>query len=80
MPISKLTQAAALAAMAVFAAPALGQAYPTKPIRIVAPSTPGDAPDVIARLVADKLSVALGQQVVVDNRPGARVASGAYLR
>ena len=71
MPISKLTQAAALAAMAVLAAPALGQAYPTKPIRIVAPSTPGDAPDVIARLVADKLSVALGQQVVVENRPGA---------
>jgi len=69
--ISKLTQVAALAAMAAFAAPALGQAYPTKPIRIVAPSTPGDAPDVIARLVADKLSVALGQQVVVENRPGA---------
>ncbi len=69
--ISKVMEAAALAAMAAFAAPALGQAYPTKPIRIVAPSTPGDAPDVIARLVADKLSVALGQQVVVDNKPGA---------
>jgi len=69
--ISKVMQAAALAAMVVCAAPALGQAYPTKPIRIVAPSTPGDAPDVIARLVADKLSVALGQQVVVDNKPGA---------
>ena len=71
MPIAKMVQAAALAAMVVTAAPALGQAYPTKPIRIVAPSTPGDAPDVIARLVADKLSVALGQQVVVDNKPGA---------
>ena len=71
MQISKVMQAAALAAMVVCAAPALGQAYPTKPIRIVAPSTPGDAPDVIARLVADKLSVALGQQVVVDNKPGA---------
>jgi len=69
--IVKAMQAAALAAMVATAAPALGQAYPTKPIRIVAPSTPGDAPDVIARLVADKLSVALGQQVVVDNKPGA---------
>jgi len=69
--IVKVMQAAALAAMVATAAPALGQAYPTKPIRIVAPSTPGDAPDVIARLVADKLSVALGQQVVVDNKPGA---------
>ena len=71
MRISKMMHVAALAAVVVAAAPALGQAYPTKPIRIVAPSTPGDAPDVIARLVADKLSAALGQQVVVDNKPGA---------
>ncbi|MFO1322782.1 MAG: tripartite tricarboxylate transporter substrate binding protein [Burkholderiales bacterium] len=64
------------AAFAVLAAvaPLAGaqQPWPTaKPIRIVAPSTPGDAPDVIARLVADKLSVALGTQVVVENKPGA---------
>jgi tripartite-type tricarboxylate transporter receptor subunit TctC len=56
---------------AAFAAIASAQSYPAKPIRLVAPSTPGDAPDVIARLVADKLSTALGQQVVVENRPGA---------
>ncbi|MFO1395982.1 MAG: tripartite tricarboxylate transporter substrate binding protein [Burkholderiales bacterium] len=60
----------ALASIALAPA-AFGQAWPTKPIKLVAPSTPGDAPDVIARMVAEKLSGALGQQVVVENRPGA---------
>src|SRR6185369_7319127 len=55
------------------------QAYPTKSIRLVAPSTPGDAPDVIARLVAERLSVALGQQVVVENRPGAGGVVGSEI-
>ena len=50
---------------------AVAQAWPTKPIKIVAPSTPGDAPDVIARMIADKLTPVLGQQVVVENKPGA---------
>jgi len=46
-------------------------AWPSRPIRIVAPSTPGDAPDVIARILAERLLVALGTQVFVENHPGA---------
>ncbi|HEY4858400.1 MAG TPA: hypothetical protein VII14_00505, partial [Xanthobacteraceae bacterium] len=45
--------------------------YPSRPITLVAPSTPGSAPDVLARIVARSLSEQLGQQVVVLNRPGA---------
>lgn len=47
------------------------QAWPSRPVTLVAPSTPGSAPDVLARVVAQKLSEQLGQQVVVLNRPGA---------
>jgi tripartite-type tricarboxylate transporter receptor subunit TctC len=68
-----------LAIAAAFTTLASAQPYPAKPIRLVAPSTPGDAPDVIARLVADKLSAALGQQVVVENRPGAGGVVGSDL-
>jgi len=71
---------AILAVMVMAAAGHAGaQSYPAKPIRLVAPSTPGDAPDVIARLVAERLSVALGQQVVVENRPGAGGVVGSEI-
>ncbi len=46
-------------------------AYPTKPIRVIAPYPPGGTTDVVCRIMAQKLTEALGRQVVVENRPGA---------
>ncbi len=47
------------------------QAYPSKPIKIIVPFTPGSATDVMGRIVGERLSAAFGQPVIVDNRPGA---------
>ena len=59
------------------AAPVLAQEYPNKPIKLIIPYPPGGATDVIGRIVALKMSEALGQQLIVDNRAGATGSIGA---
>ena len=79
--ISRTTLAWLLAAAALFAAPAAfaqgAAGYPSKPIRIVVTFTTGGAPDILARLIGDRLTADWGQPVVVDNKPGAGGNTGA---
>ena len=69
---------AAITATSLFERPAFALDYPTRPIHLVVGFPPGTAPDIVARLVSEALSENLGQQLVIDNRPGAagNIATG----
>ena len=73
----RLLRAAAAAAVAMIScAPAPAQDYPTRSITLIVPYPAGGGVDALARVVAEKFSVALGQQVVVDNRAGGSALVG----
>ena len=57
--------------VALFAGVASAQTYPSKPIKIIVPFTPGSATDVMGRIVGERLNAAWGQPVIVENKPGA---------
>ena len=70
MTFSRTLRTAALLALGV-ATSVCAQQYPVKPMRIIVAAAPGGGTDFIARIVAQKLTESLGQQVIVENRPGA---------
>ena len=78
MRVLLATTIAALTAKA-FAQEKKPDDYPAKPVRIIVPSAPGGGIDIIGRIAAQKLSEAWGQQVIVDNRPGASNTVGSAI-
>src|SRR3954466_5548188 len=75
-----LLSAALLLGLSCWAVGALAQTpYPTKPIRIIVPFTPGGGVDLLARIVGGKLTEAWGQPIVIDHRPGASATLGPAL-
>ena len=68
---------ATIFALLALATSAFAQTYPTKPIRLIVPFTPGSPVDASARVIAKEMQARLGQSIVLDNRPGAGTTLGA---
>ena len=71
MRLHSCSRIAIAVSLALACGQAMAQAYPSKPVRLIAPFPPGGTSDVLSRLLAQRLSDMLGRQVVVENRPGA---------
>jgi tripartite-type tricarboxylate transporter receptor subunit TctC len=78
-----MTKPACLLALAAAFAPATSasgaESYPARPIRMIIPSGAGGITDILGRVLADKLTQSLGQQVIIDNRPGASGIIGSHI-
>ena len=75
--MKKISKLLAVFAAITWAATALAQDFPNKPIKIVVPYAPGGTTDVLARFLGQRMSASIGQPVVIENRPGAGEAVGA---
>ena len=72
-----LLKMALICAVGFGASVSFGQAYPNKPIKIIVPFAPGGSTDIVARIMAQKMTPILGQSVIVENKAGAGGSIGA---
>jgi len=77
MIIVRALRAVAIAFATLLASPSFAQNYPSRPITFIVPFAPGGPADVLGRLIGQKMSEDLGQQVIIDNRSGANTIVGA---
>src|SRR4029450_13547427 len=75
--MNRMTRLLLAVTMAVVPALASAQAWPTKPVRFIVPYPPGGTSDILARTIGEKLSAALGQPIVIENKAGANGNIGA---
>jgi tripartite-type tricarboxylate transporter receptor subunit TctC len=78
-PLGVIARAVSIVLMLLFAAASAHAAYPERPVRFIVPFAPGGTNDILARIVADKLSLRLGQPFVTDNRAGANSVLGCEI-